>query len=163
MNRSPFETRHAGFTLSDDPGRFDLRQGHAWIGGESYWGAGIPLAVFERAVRGSLTVGAYAATGEMAAMARVVTDRATFGWICDVFVGREWRGQGLGKAIMAYIGAHPDLQGLRRLHLATRDAHGLYAQFGFGPLTGVEKWMEARLADPYGVNQAPRSAPASGP
>ena len=79
----------------------------------------------------------------------MVTDRATFGWICDVFVDEAWRGQGLGKALMAYLAAHPDLQGLRRLHLATRDAHGLYAQFGFGPLTGADRWMEIRHRDVY--------------
>jgi GNAT superfamily N-acetyltransferase len=100
-------------------------------------------------VRGSLTVGAYAADEEMAAMARVVTDRATFGWICDVFVSAERRAQGLGKALVSYIRAHPDLQGLRRLHLATRDAHGLYAQFGFVPLTGVDRWMEFRDREAY--------------
>jgi GNAT superfamily N-acetyltransferase len=149
----PFETRSGGFTLSDDLQRFDMARGHAWISAESYWGAGIPFETFERSVRGSLTIGAYAPR-RMAAMSRVVTDRATFGWICDVFVEPGFRGQGLGKAMMAYIGAHPDLQGLRRMHLATRDAHSLYAQFGFRPLTGVEKWMEVRLADPYGVSQA---------
>jgi GNAT superfamily N-acetyltransferase len=99
----------------------------------------------------------------MAAMARVVTDRATFGWICDVFVDRSCRGEGLAKAIMSYIGAHPDLQGFRRMHLSTRDAHALYARFGFVPLTGVEKWMEVRLPDPYRVSPASRSAPASAP
>ena len=144
------ETRHGDFALSDAPERFDLARAHDWISRESYWAAGIPLAVFERAVRGSLVVGAYAASGEMAAMARVVTDRATFGWICDVFVDASWRGQGLGKALMAYFQAHPDLQGFRRLHLATRDAHGLYAQFGFRPLTGADRWMEIRTANPYG-------------
>jgi GNAT superfamily N-acetyltransferase len=158
-----FETRCGHFTLCDDLRRFDMVRAHGWIGGESYWGAGIPFDVFARSVRGSLAIGAYAPAGRMAAMARVVTDRATFGWICDVFVDGAFRGQGLGKAIMAYIAAHPDLQGFRRMHLATRDAHGLYAQFGFGPLTGVEKWMEVRLADPYGVNQAARSVPASAP
>lgn len=158
----PFEIRSGGFTLSDDLQRFDLPRGHAWISTESYWGAGIPFETFVRSVRGSLTVGAYT-PGRMAAMARVVTDRATFGWICDVFVDRGCRGQGLGKAIMAYIDAHPDLQGFRRMHLATRDAHALYAQFGFGPLTGVDRWMEVRLSDPYGLSQASRSAPASAP
>ena len=143
------DSRQDGFELSDDLGRFDFARGHRWIAEESYWAQGIPLGVFERAVRASLTVGAYADTGEMAAMARVVTDRATFGWICDVFVGEAWRGQGLGKALMAYLAAHPDLQGLRRLHLATRDAHGLYAQFGFVPLTGVDHWMEIRNRDVY--------------
>ena len=143
-----FETEFGGFRLSDDPQRFDMALGHRWIAEQSYWAGGIPRAVFERAVRGSLVVGAYAA-GEMAAMARVVTDRATFGWICDVFVGEAWRGLGLGKALMSYLTAHPDLQGFRRLHLATRDAHGLYAQFGFTPLTGVDRWMEVRNPDVY--------------
>ena len=144
-----FETGHGGFHLSDDPQRFDLARGHRWIAEQSYWAQSIPLAVFEQAVRNSLVVGAYTKAGEMAAMARVVTDRATFGWICDVFVDEDWRGQGLGKALMAYLAAHPDLQGFRRLHLATRDAHGLYAQFGFTPLTGVDRWMEIRSRDVY--------------
>jgi GNAT superfamily N-acetyltransferase len=145
------ETRQGAFTLSDDPARFDLPRAHGWISRESYWAAGIPLETFERAARHSLVVGAYDASGEMAAMARVVTDRATFGWICDVFVDVSQRGAGLGKALMTYIQAHPDLQGFRRLHLATRDAHGLYARFGFGPLTGADRWMEIRMANPYGL------------
>jgi GNAT superfamily N-acetyltransferase len=144
-----FDTHHYDFTLSDDPERFDVARGHRWIAEESYWAQGIPLRTFEKAVRGSLTVGAYHGDGEMAAMARVVTDRATFGWICDVFVGAAWRGQGLGKALMAYLTAHPDLQGFRRMHLATRDAHDLYARFGFVPLTGVDRWMERRNRDVY--------------
>ncbi len=159
----PFETRCGGFTPSDDLQRFEMARAHGWIAGESYWAPGIPFDLFARSVRSSLTLGAYAPSAQMAAMARVVTDRATFGWICDVFVDRGFRGQGLGKAIMAYIGAHPDLQGFRRMHLATRDAHGLYARFGFGPLTGVDRWMEVRLANPYGLSPAPRSAPASAP
>jgi GNAT superfamily N-acetyltransferase len=144
----PFDTSYGAFGLSDDLERFDVAAAHRWIGEQSYWAQGIPLAVFDRAIRASLTVGAYAGS-EMTAMARVVTDRATFGWICDVFVDEAWRGQGLGKALMAYLAAHPDLQGLRRLHLATRDAHGLYAQFGFGPLTGADRWMEIRNPDVY--------------
>jgi GNAT superfamily N-acetyltransferase len=143
------EDRFNGLILSDEADRFDLARAHGWISRESYWAAGIPFDVFERAVRRSLTIGAYAPDDEMAAMARVVTDRATFGWICDVFVAEPWRGRGLGKALMSYIGRHPDLQGLRRLHLATRDAHSLYAQFGFVPLTGVDRWMEIRHANPY--------------
>jgi GNAT superfamily N-acetyltransferase len=144
-----FETRTGDFTITDAEDRFDLGRAHGWISGESYWAVGIPLGVFERAVRNSLTIGAYALSGEMAAMARVVTDRATFGWICDVFVDTAFRGKGLGKALMAHIRAHQDLQGLRRLHLATRDAHGLYAQFGFGELTGADRWMEIRDRDVY--------------
>ena len=145
-----FEMTMGGFALSDDPARFDLARAHRWISQESYWAEGIPLATFEKACANSVTVGAHAPGGEMAAMARVVTDRATFGWVCDVFVDAAWRGSGLGKALMAYLKAHPDLQGFRRLHLATRDAHGLYAQFGFGPLTGADRWMEIRDRDVYG-------------
>lgn len=137
-------THPDGFTLTDDPARFDLARAHRWISTQSYWGQGIPLALFEKAVSNSLTVGAYAADGQMAAMARVVTDRATFGWICDVFVDEAHRGAGLGKRLIGYLREHPDLQGFRRTHLATRDAHGLYAQFGFTPLTKVDRWMEIR-------------------
>ena len=144
-----FEIQSGAYALSDDPTRFDIARAHAWISQESYWAAGIPRETFERAVGCSLTVGAYGRQGDMAAMARVVTDRATFGWICDVFVDDAHRASGLGKALMAYLRAHPELQGFRRLHLATRDAHGLYARFGFGPLTGSEKWMEIRDPDVY--------------
>jgi len=133
-----------GVAISDDLARFDFDRAYGWISGESYWAQGIPAPTFRKAVEGSLTVGAYTADGTMAAMARVVTDRATFGWICDVFVDEAHRATGLGKRLMAYLKAHPDLQGFRRLHLATRDAHGLYGQFGFTPLTGVDRWMEIR-------------------
>jgi GNAT superfamily N-acetyltransferase len=149
MSSLVHEVTDGDWLISDDPARFDLGRAHGWIATETYWAEGIPLAVFQKAVANSLTVGAYAGKGEMAAMARVVTDRATFGWICDVFVGQAHRGQGLGKALMAYLMNHPDLQGLRRLHLATRDAHGLYAGFGFTALTGVDRWMEIRGRDVY--------------
>jgi GNAT superfamily N-acetyltransferase len=138
-----------GVAISDDVARFDLGAAHRWIGQESYWAKGISPAVFQRAVSNSLPVGAYAATGDMVAMARVVTDRATFAWIDDVFVDPAHRGGGLGKAMVAYIMAHPDLQQLRRIHLATRDAHGLYAQFGFVPFSGAASWMEKNDADVY--------------
>ena len=133
-----------GYVLSDDPARFDLARAHHWIGTESYWARGIPLETFAKACAHSLTFGVFAPDGAMAAMARVVTDRATFGWLCDVFVDESHRGAGLGKIIVGYVKGHPDLQGFRRMHLATRDAHGLYAQHGFVPLTKVENWMEIR-------------------
>lgn len=144
-----FEMRDGGFLLSDDPARFDLARAHRWIAEQSYWAQGIPLAVFEKAVRHSLTFGAYASDGAMAGMGRVVTDRATFGWLCDVFVDEAHRGAGLGKALMAYFKSHPDLQGFRRMHLATADAHRLYAEYGFGPLTAADRWMEIRDPDVY--------------
>ncbi len=138
-----------GYTISDDPARFDLPRAHGWISEKSYWGKQIPYVVFATAIRNSLTFAAYAPDGQMAAMARVVTDRATFGWLCDVFVDEAHRGQGLGKALMGYFKAHPDLQGFRRMHLATADAHDLYRQFGFTDLTGADRWMEIRDPDVY--------------
>lgn len=143
------EINDGGFVLSDDPARFDLARAHRWISGQSYWAAGIPFDTFARACANSLVVGVHTPDGSMAAMARVVTDRATFGWVCDVFVDDAFRGQGLGKRLMAYLKGHPDLQGFRRLHLATRDAHGLYRQFGFTDLTNAENWMEIRDPDVY--------------
>jgi len=146
---TPHDGLDDGWLLSDDPARFDLPRAHGWISRESYWAEGIPFETFAKAVANSLTVGLYAPGGAMAAMARVVTDRATFGWLCDVFVDQAYRGDGCGKRLMTYLKAHPDLQGFRRLHLATRDAHGLYAQFGFVPLTGADSWMEIRDPDVY--------------
>ena len=145
-----YEIKHPdGYRLSDAAATFDLERAHGWIASESYWAEGIPLETFRRAIENSLSVGVYAPDGQMAGMARVVTDRATFGWICDVFIDQAHRGQGLSKRVMAYLRGHPDLQGFRRMHLATRDAHGLYAQFGFVPLSGVESWMEIRDRDVY--------------
>jgi GNAT superfamily N-acetyltransferase len=138
-----FETQgRDGYRISDDPASFDLARGHGWIGGQSYWAQGIPLETFRRSVENSLTWAAYGPDGTMAAMARAVTDRATFAWLCDVFVDEAHRGRGLGKALVEYFLAHPDLQGLRRRHLATADAHDLYRQYGFGDLTGVDRFME---------------------
>lgn len=153
------ETLHNGYTLSDDSEAFDLACAYHWISAESYWGSGLPRDAFEKAVACSLTVGAYAPAGEMVGMARIVTDRATFGWVCDVFVDVAHRQAGLGKAIMGFIAEHPDLQEVRGLYLATRDAQGLYAKFGFGPLSGADRWMEARRSD----RLLPRAASAALP
>ncbi|WP_369061121.1 GNAT family N-acetyltransferase [Caulobacter sp. 73W] len=144
-----YELAHGDYVVSDDQARFDLDRAYRWIGEESYWAQGIPRATMDKAVRNSLTFGVYAPSGEMAAMARVVTDRATFAWLCDVFVDEGHRGQGLGKAIMVAFTEHPDLQGLRRRNLATADAHGLYTQYGFKPIEGVDRWMEIVDKDVY--------------
>ena len=119
----------------------ELRIAWRWIAEESYWGAHIPWAVFERACRGSLCFGLFE-DARLVAFARVVTDEATFAWLCDVFVDAGARGRGLGKTLMDGIMAAPELQDLRRWGLATADAHGLYAQYGFeaaDPLRHMEK------------------------
>lgn len=144
------EIRHGSYVLSDDPARLDLDVIHGYLSGESYWASGIPRDYVETSVRNSLCLGAYvAATGEQVGLARVVTDYATYGWLCDVFVLRAHRHHGLGKALAQAVVEHPRLQTLRRLGLATQDAHGLYAQFGFKPLGAPERQMERRNAIVY--------------
>jgi GNAT superfamily N-acetyltransferase len=140
---------HGAYRLSADPARLQPDVIHAWLSRESYWAQGIPRGTVVRSLAGSLCAGAYAADDAQVAFARVVTDRATFGWLADVFVLPAHRGAGLGQALVAHLLAHPDLQGLRRLMLATADAHGLYARFGFQPLEKPERFMECAPANPY--------------
>jgi GNAT superfamily N-acetyltransferase len=109
-----------------------LRIAWSWITEQSYWAAGIPWETFSRSCAGSLCFG-LVEDDELLAFARVVTDQATFAWLCDVFVSPRARGRGMGKQLMQHIMADPRLQGLRRWSLATADAHGLYAQYGFVP------------------------------
>jgi GNAT superfamily N-acetyltransferase len=152
---APFEKRSGDAVVSDDPARLDLDVIHGFLS-RTYWAAGIPRETLERSIAGSLAFGAYlpaAGGGErQVGFARVITDRATFAYLADVFVLEEERGRGLAVLPMEAIQSHPDLQGLRRWVLVTRDAHGLYSQFGFAPLAAPEHWMERRL-DPYAANQ----------
>lgn len=108
----------------------DLRAAWGWIHSSSYWAADIPWETFLRACRHSVCFGAYE-NGRLIGFARVVTDHATFAWLCDVMVDEAARGRGIGKALVAAALSHPDVSGLRRWGLATADAHGLYAQSGF--------------------------------
>ena len=124
-----------------DPARLDRDMIYAYLSGESYWAAGLPRAIFERSLAGSLCFGVYVA-GQQVGFARVITDQATVAYLADVFVLPDWRGRGISKALLAYIMAYPGLQGLRRMLLATADAHGLYAQYGFTPLSKPERMME---------------------
>jgi GNAT superfamily N-acetyltransferase len=130
--------------ISTDRARLDVDLIHGYLSGESYWARGRAREVTERAIAGSLWVGANDDDGAQLAFARVVTDRATFGYLADVFVVPAAQGRGIGKALVAAILDHAELQGLRRLTLATDDAHGLYAQFGFTPLEDAAKWMQLR-------------------
>ncbi|MCC3155768.1 GNAT family N-acetyltransferase [Hymenobacter sp. 15J16-1T3B] len=137
------------FTLSTDPARLDVALIHDFLSNHSYWAPGISRELVERSIRHSLCFGLYAPDGRQAAFARIISDRATFAYLCDVFVLEEFRGRGLGKLLMQHISAHPELQGLRRWMLATRDAHSLYAQFGFTPLANPPRFMENAKLDPY--------------
>lgn len=137
------------YTISDDPARLDLDVVHRYLSTESYWAEGLPRATLECSVAGSLCFGVYYKREEQVGFARVVTDRATFGWLADVFVLPAHRGRGLSKRLMEAILAHPDLQGLRRFMLATRDAHGLYRQYGFEPPAKPGSLMQRRQPAVY--------------
>ena len=139
-------TRADGHFVSDEAARIDRERVHGWLSG-SYWAGGIPRATFERSLAGAMCFGIYASDGAQSGFARVVTDRATFGYLGDVFVVPELRGRGLSKFLLDTIFAHPDLQGFRRWMLATRDAHALYARHGFTPLAEPARFMER--ADPH--------------
>ncbi|HEX8299759.1 MAG TPA: GNAT family N-acetyltransferase [Rubricoccaceae bacterium] len=135
------QTRQDGYVRSDDRARLDFAAVHAALAA-SYWSPGIARETVERAAAGSLTFGLYAPKGEQVGYARVVTDRATFAYLADVYVLEAHRGRGLGRWLVEGVLAHPDLEGLRRWMLATRDAHGLYASFGFAPLAAPDRFME---------------------
>jgi GNAT superfamily N-acetyltransferase len=141
----------ADIAISTDPSRLDLDVIHGFLT-RSHWAGGIPREVVERAVRHSLCFGAYAGPQQVG-FARVITDRATYAYVSDVFVLPAHRGRGVGARLMAAIRQHPELQGLRRWQLVTRDAHALYRQFGFGEARHPERAMEI-LAGPY-INAAP--------
>jgi GNAT superfamily N-acetyltransferase len=126
--------------ISTDPTLMDLDVIHGFLS-RSYWAAGIPRATVERAMAGSMSFGLFEGSHQIG-YARVITDKATFAYLADVFVLEGHRGRGLGKWLVEVLLAHPDLQGLRRFVLATRDAHGLYAMHGFTPLSAPERMME---------------------
>jgi GNAT superfamily N-acetyltransferase len=127
-----FERSRDGYVISTDPARLDVDVIHEFLRG-SYWSPNVPRDVVERAIAHSIPFGLYAPGGAQVGFARVVSDRAAFAYVGDVFVLEAHRGRGLGVWLMEAILAHPELQGLRRWHLATRDAHELYRRFGFGP------------------------------
>jgi GNAT superfamily N-acetyltransferase len=134
--------------ISTDRSRLDVDLIHAFLSTEAYWAIGRPRALTERAIAHSLCFGAYADDGAQLAFARLVTDRALFAYLADVFVVPAARGQGLGKLLMAAIMEHEDVRALRRVVLATDDAHGLYAQFGFTPLSDAAAWMGIKRDPP---------------
>lgn len=138
----------ATLQITADKDRLEIELIHRFLCDEAYWSRGIPREVVERAIEGSLCFGGYL-DGRQVAFARVVTDGATFGYLADVFVVPEHRGQGHSRTLMAAVMAHPKLQGLRRFTLATLDAHGLYASFGFTAPARPETLMERFDPDIY--------------
>jgi GNAT superfamily N-acetyltransferase len=142
-----FERRRGRFLITTDPARIDVDAAHAFLD-RSYWAEGIPKELLAKAIASSLCF-ALLDGDRQVGLARVVTDRATFAYLCDVYVLEDHRGAGLGKWLIEELLTHPDLQGLRRLVLATRDAHGLYARFGFEAPKNPQVYMEIVRPDIY--------------
>lgn len=140
------------YLISTDPEKLDLLLIHRYLSEESYWAQNIPLEVVERSIRYSLCFGVYQ-QNQQVGFARLVTDRATFAYLADVFILPAHRGKGVSKQLMAYIHAYPEVQGLRRWLLGTKDAHGLYAQFGWKPIPEeqVSRFMQVHDPDVYQV------------
>lgn len=141
------QTSARNIVVTTDRSRLDLDVIHGFLT-MSYWARGVSRDVVARSIEHSLCFGAFDG-GRQVGFARVVSDRATFAYICDVFALESHRGRGVGKSLMAAIMSHPELQGLRRWTLFTRDAHGLYRQFGFGAAGHPERLMEVVARDPY--------------
>lgn len=142
------ETIKDDFIISTDKAKLDVELIHHYLCHESYWAKNIPMPVVEKSIEGSFCFGIYHGSRQVG-FARVITDHASFAYLADVFVIESYRGRGLSKWLMGTIMNHPDLQGLRRWLLATRDAQGLYAQFGFTPLDKPDRIMGRRPFEEY--------------
>lgn len=143
--------------ITTDRARIDVDAVHQFLANESYWAKGIPRDVVQRSIEHSLPFAAIK-DQTLVGFTRVITDRATFAYVADVFVVASHRGRGIGKEIMHAVMAHPELQGIRRWHLVTRDAHALYAQFGFTPIDAPERHMMIAVRDAYLRPAAPASS-----
>jgi len=141
MNFQPREFTRGNYVVSTDPSRLNLAWVHGYLTHGSYWARGISEQVFNKSVENSLCFGVYDPV-EQVGFGRVISDFATFAYLADVFVAQKVQGGGLGKWLVQCMLAYPELQGLRRWMLATRDAHGLYEQFGFKPVENPENLME---------------------
>ena len=142
-----YELREGRYLVSTDPSLLDIDRIHAFLTA-SYWAEGVPHDIVTRSIRHSIPFGLYDGHAQIG-FARAITDRATFAYLADVYVEEEYQGQGLGKVLMRAVMAHPDLQGLRRWMLGTRDAHGLYRPYGFTEMGIPDRWMERYDADVY--------------
>jgi len=139
-----FESRRGEMSISTDKALLDLRVIHEFLSEESYWAKGRSMSLVIKTIENSLCFGVYE-NGNQVGFARVVTDYATFAWLCDVFIVNSHRGRGLGKWLIENVVAHPELQGLKNILLATQDGHELYRHYGgFAELEYPEKWMAQR-------------------
>jgi GNAT superfamily N-acetyltransferase len=140
--------RRGNYLISTDPSMLDLDAVHGFLQ-RSYWASERPLETVKRSVEHSLNFGLYQEReGRQIGFARVVTDLATFAWLCDVFIDEAHRGQGLGVWLMQAVADHPELRCMRLWVLGTRDAHGFYEKIGFTPLSVPEKWMQKGKGGP---------------
>jgi len=152
-----YEVGRNNFLISDDKLKIDSNVVHNYLCNESNWATNIPLQVVETSIQHSICFGLYKideqtkSIKQQIGFARVITDCATFGYLADVFIVEEYRGKGLSKWLMEIILAHPHLQNFRRWLLATLDAHGLYQQFGFLPITNPERYMRLTVVENYGT------------
>ncbi len=137
------------YLISTDKSRLDIELIHDFLSNRSYWAKGMPVDVLKRAIENCLVFGVYHHNGKQVGFARVITDRATFAYLSDVFILEAHRQKGLSKQLVDFILHHEELQGLRRFMLATQDAHSLYASFGFGPLTHPEWFMQIHNPNVY--------------
>lgn len=135
------------YDITTDTARMDVSAIHAFLS-QTCWSPGIPLGVVQRAIAHSLCFGVFSGAAQIG-FARVITDKATFAYLADVYILEAHRGKGLSRRIVEQVVAHPDLQGLRRTLLATRDAHALYAQYGFKPLAAPDRMMEVHRPNAY--------------
>jgi GNAT superfamily N-acetyltransferase len=134
--------RSDGHEISDDAGRLDVASVARWLHDDAYWSRGRPRETVERSIEHSLNLGLYRPDGEQVGFCRWITDRATFAWLCDVYVVPVARHGGLGTWLVATAVDHPQIRDLKRQLLATLDAHGLYERFAFTPLREPGRWME---------------------
>jgi GNAT superfamily N-acetyltransferase len=132
----------SGYEISTDPALIDVKRLHRWLSEHAYWARGRSLDVVRRSLAGSLNFGLYRADGEMVGFARAVTDLATFGWLCDVYLEPAERGKGLGSWLVSTVRDHLHSHGIYRIILATWDAHDVYRRLGFTPLAKPDDYME---------------------
>lgn len=155
MQMQQYEVYKNNFFISTDKLKIDVDVVHHYLSNESYWAKNISLELIKISIENAVCFSMYKINEQTKAIeqqigfARVITDCATFGYLADVFIANEYRGKGLSKWLMQTILAHPQLQGFRRWLLATLDAHGLYAQFGFKPIENPERYMRLTVVENY--------------